>query len=311
MAQLDISSAAFSGFKVIRRSPVSPVVWGILHTVLAFLPLLLIGPTLFDFFQTVGSDIARGVEPDQAEMMRLSTQLNIVQPISWICQLLATGLVTGAMFRAVLHPENKRWFYMRVGMAEVMLVAVSLVFTILATMAFVIAALIIAIPAVIIGLSVSPEAGVMVGVLLGLVAAGVLVWACLRFSISLAMSHDKKQFLLFESWKLTSGHAGGLFGMGLLSFIVGWLISLLVVGVLMGVGAGLLLGGGGFEALQRLDDTRDFSAFFTPERVQLLIGYGGVYLFVASILQGYIGTIMAAPWAEAYRQLVPPVEETV
>jgi hypothetical protein len=302
VAHLDVSQSAFSGFGVISRNWIAPAIWGLVQTVLAVLPMLLVLPTLMEFFGAISGAISRGVEPDEAEMMRLSTQMNMIQPLTWITQLLAQGLVTGAIIRAVLHPEDRRWFYMRLGMGELMLVAVSLVFTIIFVVAFIVAAIVVAIFGFAIG-AANEGAGIAAAVLVGMIAFGVIIWGCLRFSLGFAMSHEKKQFLLFESWRMTEGHAGGLFGMGLLSVVIGWLISVVVIGVLFGIGAFLLLGNGGFEALQALDDTQDFSAFFTPERTQALIGFGVLYLIVASAINGYVGTIFTAPWAEAYRQL--------
>lgn len=308
MAHLDISQSALSGFGVIRRNWVAPAIWGLVQTVLAVLPMLLILPTLMDLFALFSGSVARGVEPDQAELMRLSAQMNIVQPLTWITQLLAQGLVTGAIIRAVLHPEDRRWFYMRLGMGELMLVAVSLVFTIIFVVAIVVAAIVAAIFGFAIG-AANEGAGVAAAVLVGMIAFGVIIWGSLRFSLGFAMSHEKKQFLLFESWRMTQGHAGGLLGMGLLAVVIGWLISMVVILVLMGVGFYLVLGNGGFEALQALDGSRDFSAFFTPGRVQGLIAFGVIYLIVASAINGYVGTIFTAPWAEAYRQLGGENEE--
>jgi hypothetical protein len=302
MAHLDVSQSAFSGFGVISRNWVAPAIWGLVQTVLAVLPMLLVLPALIEMFGLFSGAIGKGIEPDEAELMRLSTQMNMVQPLTWITQLLAQGLVTGAIIRAVLHPEDSRWFYMRLGMGELMLVAVSLVFTIIFVVAFIVAAIVVAIFGFAIG-AANEGAGIAAAVLVGMVAFGVIVWGSLRFSLGFAMSHEKKQFLLFESWRMTEGHAGGLFGMGLLSVVVGWLISMVVVGVLIGVGIFLLLGNGGFEALRALDDTQDFAAFFTPERTQALIAFGVLYLIVASAINGYVGTIFTAPWAEAYRQL--------
>lgn len=302
MAHLDVSQSAFSGFGVVSRSWIAPAIWGLVQTVLAVLPMLLVLPSLIEMFGLFSGAIGKGIEPDEAELMRLSTQMNMVQPLTWITQLLAQGLVTGAIIRAVLHPEDRRWFYMRLGMGELMLVAVSLVFTIIFVVAFIVAAIVVAIFGFAIG-AANEGAGIAAAVLVGMIAFGVIIWGSLRFSLGFAMSHEKKQFLLFESWRMTEGHAGGLFGMGLLSVVIGWLISMVVVGVLIGVGILLLLGNGGFEALQALDDTQDFGAFFTPERTQALIAFGVLYLIVASAINGYVGTIFTAPWAEAYRQL--------
>lgn len=308
MAHLDVSQSAFSGFGVIRRNWVAPAIWGLVQTVLAVLPMLLILPTLIELFSLFSGSVAKGFEPDQAELMRLSAQMNIVQPLTWITQLLAQGLVTGAIIRAVLHPEDRRWFYMRLGMGELMLVAVSLVFTIILVVAVVVVAIVVAIFGFAIG-AANEGAGIAAAVLVGMVAFGVLVWGGLRFSLGFAMSHEKKQFLLFESWRMTEGHAGGLFGVALLSIIIGWLISMVVILVLVVLGFFLVLGNGGLEALQALDDTKDFSAFFTPGRVQGLIAFGAIYLIVASAINGYIGTIITAPLAESYRQLRGENEE--
>ncbi len=308
MAQLDISQAAFSGFGVIRRGWFAPVIWGVVLTVLAFLPVLLMLPTLIELFGAVAGSMGQGAEPDEAQIMNLSRQMNIVQPLSWITQLLSQGLITGAIFRAVLHPDQKSWFYMRVGMGEVMLVAVSLVFSIIFFVAILIAALLVAIVGFSVGVA-SPEAGITAAVLVGLVALGVLIWGGLRFSLGFAMSHERKQFLLFESWKMTAGNAGGLFGTAVISIVIGLLISMAVSLAFLALGALLLFSNGGFEALRTLDDSKDFASFFTPERVQGLLGVGAVYLLIASALQGYVAAIFTAPWAEAYRQLALPNEE--
>lgn len=308
MARLEISEAAFAGFGVIKRNWLAPIVWGLVATVISFIPILFILPTMMELFGTMAGAIGQGVEPDEAEMLRLSNQINVIQPINWLTQLVVHGLVTGALFRAVLHPEQKNWFYMRVGMGEVMLVAASLVMYIIAIVASIIPFLL----GFIVGLAlwwVSHAAAIILGILVALIGLGVVIWGCLRFSLGLPMSHDRKQFLLFESWKMTAGNAGGLLGMALVSFIIGSLIAMLVIGAMMGVGALLLLGNGGFEALQALDDSKDFGAFFTPERTQTLLIFGGLYLIVATAVQGFVLTIMGAPWAEAYRQLGGPGEE--
>lgn len=308
MAQLDISQAAFSGFDVIKRNWFTPVVWGLVATVITVLPILFVLPSLVDMFQLAGGALGNGVEPSDTEITKLANQVNVVQPISWLTQLLVHGLVTGAVFRAVLHPEQKSWFYMRLGLGEVMLVATSLVMYIIASCAMFIPFL----AGFVVGLAlwwVSQAAAIIVGILVALAGLGVVIWGCLRFSIGLPMSHDRKEFLLFEAWKLTKGNSGALLGMGLVAFIIGWLISMVVIGVMFGVGALLLLGNGGFEALQALDDSKDFAAFFTAERTQTLLIFGGVFLVVSTAVQGYALAIMGAPWADAYRQLGLPKEE--
>ncbi|NBB15020.1 hypothetical protein GVN21_06590 [Caulobacter sp. SLTY] len=303
MAKLDIAQTAFSGFGLIRREPIAPLVWGLVQTLLAMLPLVFIGPVLLEMFSSLAASGGTG-EPDMSQLLAYQAQLNLFAPVSWVLGLLSYGVITGATFRAILSPEDKAWFFMRVGMAEVMLVVVSIVWVILLVVAMVPLGLIVAIFAFI-GSMVSEGVAILLGVLLGFVAVGVLIWGAMRTSLAFAMSFERKGFLLFESWKPTKGNSFRLFLMWLLNFIVVVILSSLVMGVVFGILAGVALGGGGMEALM----AEDFAAFFTPERLSLLIPLGIVAMLLSAALQGYLNVLLIAPWAEAYRQLVPKTAE--
>jgi hypothetical protein len=304
VAQLDIGKTAFSGFGVIGRHPVAPIVWGLVALVLSLLPMLLILPAMLEFFAMAMKGVKSGAEPDMSEMMRLQTQMNIVSPLSWILGLFSYGLTTGALFRAMLKPAEKSWFFMRVGMAEVMLVVVTIVYVILFVVACLILGLIVALAAW--GANMASDgAGLWVAILLGMVAGVVAIWGALRFSLAFAMSWERKAFLLFESWNLTKGNAFSLFLMALVNFIVCLVIILFVTGLLFGVGIFAVLGGGGFEAL----NSNDPEAFFTPERLMSMIPVAIVLITLWGIVQSYIQVLTTAPWAEAYRELVPTGEE--
>lgn len=304
MAKLNIGKTAFSGFGVIGRHPIAPIIWGVVALVLALGPMLLVLPTMLEFFAMGFRGATTGAQPDTAEMMRLQNQMNIVSPLSWIAGLLSYAVTTGAVFRAMLKPAEKSWFFMRVGMGELMLVAVSIVYFILLVVAFLVAALVVGI----IGFAVaqaSQNAGIIAAVVSGLAALGVLIWVGLRFSLAFAMSWDRKSFLLFESWKLTAGNGLALVLMALVNFIVCFVISGFIFGILIGFGAFAALGNGGFEALSGSNP----EAFFTPERLMALLPWGIALVVLSTIVQAYLNVVMTAPYAEAYRELVPPVEE--
>ncbi len=306
MAKLNIGKTAFSGFGVIGRHPIAPIVWGVVALALAIGPMLLVLPTMLDFFAMAVHGARSGAEPDMTEMMRLQNQMNMVSPLSWIAGLLSYAVTTGALFRAMLKPAEKSWFFMRVGMGELMLVAVSIVYVILFVVAFLVAALVVGIIGFAVG-QASQNAGVIAAVVSGLVALCVLLWAGLRFSLAFAMSWERKSFLLFESWKLTAGNGLALVLMAVVNFIVCVVISIFIFSLLFGVGAFAVLGNGGFEALSGSNP----EAFFTPERLMALLPWGIALITLSTIVQAYINVAMTAPYAEAYRELVPPVEEVV
>lgn len=306
MAKISIVKTTLSGFGVIGRQPLAPLVWGLVALVLSIVPMLLVLPVMMEFFNMAITGVRDNLDPDSAEMRRISSQLNAVSPLSWITGLLSYSVTTGALFRAMLRPQDKAWFFMRVGLAEVMLVAVTIVFVILFVMACLVVSAVVAIAAVI-AWQASEGAGITTAVVLGLVALGVLIWGGVRFSLAFAMSWDQKQFLLFESWTLTKGHGLRLVLVALLNFIVVLLLSLLIGAVLIGGGLGVMAATGVFETLRNVDP----ETYFTPERILSLWPVALVWIFLATMIQSYVTVIQTAPWAEAYRELVAPGEEVV
>jgi hypothetical protein len=304
VAQLDIGRTAFIGFDLIRRNPLAPAVWGIVQTVLLVGPLLLVLPVLADFM-TMAFDAGRaGHQPQMADIVAIQSRMAIISPLSWIAELLARGLVIGAVFRAVLSPADGKWFFMRIGMAELMLVCVSLVFSILLAIGMMVGAIVVAIVALIAGFA-SQTVGVLVAVVGVLALVGVMLWVGVRFALGFAMSFDRKGFLLFESWPLTKGHGGGLLAVAVLNLVVVGLIQALVFGAVFGVAVFAIIGAGGIDASAWSDP----EAYFTPARIAALVpplipwavGLG----LIGAVLSGYFIALFMAPWAEAYRVLQP------
>jgi hypothetical protein len=304
MAKLDIAQTAFSGFGLIRRNPIAPLVWGFLQTVLAVVPLLFVLPAMMEMFGAAVASAGTGEDPDMAEMLGLQAQMSMIAPLTWVAGLLSYTVITGATYRAILQPKDRSGFYLRLGMAELMLLVVSIVWAVLLVLAAIPLGLVVGIAAVI-GNLVNEGVAILVAVLLGIAAGVVWIWAAIRFSLAVPMSFDRKAFLLFESWKLTDGNALSLFLAGLLNIIVVLLINMVVGGLLAGIGLAVLFSGGGFEALQ----AENFEALFSPERLQTLIPVGIVLLLLSIAFNGYVTALMTAPLAEAYRQLSAQSEE--
>ncbi|MBX3480712.1 MAG: hypothetical protein KF842_09935 [Caulobacter sp.] len=297
MAGFNISDAALSGFGVIKRNPLAPAVWGLVQMALVAVPLLLILPSMIELFGLAAHAAQTDQEPEISQIMAIQSRMMMVSPLSWLGQLVGTGLVIGAVFRAVLSPGEGRWFFMRFSMAEVMLVAVSIVFKILLAVAILVGVIVVAIAAVAL-YQASEAAGIIAGVIGGLALVIAAIWGGLRFSLSWPMSFDRKNFLLFESWPLTRGQAGGLFLMGLLNAILVTIIQSVVFGAVFGVVAAAFFGLGGF-------DFTDETQFLQPERLKALIPWGIGLMVLSGLVSGYLIALMAAPWAAAYKALRP------
>lgn len=306
MASFSVGEALGSGFGLIKRYPLSVLMWGVAYFVISVLPVLLMwlvaGPQLMDF---IGAAISAGPnhEPDIGLLTAMSSQLQLVQPVSILCTLLASGVLNAAIFRAVLEPSNRGFFFLRIGMDEFWQALVSLCVVILVFIATIAIALAAAAVGAVLYFALDAAGGgalhlvsIGVPVLLAIVA---VIWVSLRFSLAAPATFATRSFQLFESWTLTKGHTGGLFGLALLLllvFIALYIVAIVLFGIAAAAtGVGIAMN----EAALR--------SFFeqNPERILAAVAPMIVVISLVSMLiSGAYYAVVIAPWASVYRQLV-------
>lgn len=302
MASFSIGEALGSGFGVIKRNPVAVVAWGIVYTIISFLPLILMwfvaGPELRDLFATAGSGQPPTASP---EFMALNAKLSIVQPLSILASILAAALLNAAIYRAVLRPQDKGFLYMKLGQDELWQGLIALCLGILMIMIVIAISIIAAAIGVVIWFAGEAAGGGAVHVigfiLLGLAVFAAIIWIALRFSLAGPATFATRSFQLFESWTLTKGQTGGLFGLALLLILVGiaiYIVMALIFGVAFvatGVTAAM-----NPTALENADPAA-ILAMFMPFIIVVCV--------LSALLTGALYTLFMAPWASAYRQLTP------
>lgn len=304
MGQIDVGRAATTGFGVIARNPLAVVVWGLVFFALTVLPLLLmfgtIGPAIAEFAQSA----PEGGDPDVSAMMRLQGQLMAVNSLVQLGQLVAQVLLMCAIYRAVLTPEDSRFFYLRLGMGELMAGLMMLFVGILLVMGIFAAILV---GAIVVGgtAAASPEAAVVIGIVavLALIAGGV--WLALRFSLAPVMAFVQRGFPLVEAWKLTQGKVGALFLVGLLAVFIVLALEVVVFGALIGAAVASIAGASLNEAAVEAFFRQPVGAWVAQLAPWALAGG-----LLVSLLGAVFTTLIVAPWAAAYRDLAPPGEDT-
>ncbi|MDG2529399.1 hypothetical protein [Caulobacter endophyticus] len=309
------ASAAVSGWALIGREPVAVLVWSgvilfglILPLVLLFLPML---DSILRLIQIVGPT----TDPENPEVMsramELQARMGLVNLASMVLNVLVPVVIVAAVFRAVLAPEDRRGFYLRIGAAEGWMMLIYLVFLFGAYFAMFVAF----VPALLLGgvgyfamaAGGDTEAGAVVGVLMGLLGLlagwGALLWALLRLSMALPMTFAGRSFLLFESWGLTRGQAPRLFGMVLLMGLTSAVFQLVVTTIMIAVAVFA-----GMGIVGRLQTARS-----AAEVLPLLWPFLAAAVPVAAVVQAVMITVAAAPFARAYQGLkgVEEVEAAV
>ena len=298
MAEISVGEAVGEGFSLIRRQPLAVMAWGLLQIGLMALAFTLMAPVYASVFgQAMRQGQGAAIAPaDLQRMMQAQSVIYLFDIAS-----LAVGAVTAcAVFRAVLHPDQSRFAYLRLGPAELYLGLLILV----GAFALGIGVFVAMIPIMIVVFSlVALHAGAVAaifGVVAGIAAIVVLFYLVLRISLVGPMMVDEGRFRLTEAWALTRGKVAGLLAIALLLLLIIMAVEL-VLGVLLvalGFGAVAVLAGG----LQNLPVLlRQPPQAILGRLAPLLVVMGLIWIPLA----GCFSAIMSAPWARAYRDLRP------
>jgi len=301
MAEVSIGDAVGAGFHLIRRKPLTVMAWGFAGLLIAAVTFGVFG----SFYVRVLSELAlSGGTVNPMTSPGVLDQFRQVQGASFLVSLLGgfvNCVIYCAVFRAVIHPEQSRFAYLRIGAAELF----TLVLVIAGYIAFTIALIVpILIIAILVGASVAAHAaavGAIIGILGGVALAVGLVYVLLRLSLVVPMMVSDDKFHFADAWALTKRHAGALLLIGVALMVI-LLIAEMVIGlVLLAVGFGYLSSVAG--GLSHLRD------FFSDPPASILASVSPLLLFFALIwipLTGCSFAIIGAPWARAYRDLSGP-----
>jgi hypothetical protein len=300
------SEAAFEGFRLIGRRPGVVAAWALAHLLLAAIVLGLVWLILAPDFPTVIAQIAAaktavGVTPaDQSWAMPLMIKMRALQ---WIFQ--PFGLVFGAVFtcavyRAINRPQDSGFAYLRLGGDELRLIALGIVYFVLAMVAVIALIIVSAIigGALYVGLSRGGQNGGWFGlslVVLGVAVACAAIWIAVRLSLAWPITFAERRIAIFDSWRLTRGAFWRILGTYLLTWIFVLIFSMavmMVIGVLMLIGTISL--GGALKSGEAPDWSR-----LTPVLGVLAVIWAGT----ASVITAMSRAVTDAPAMQVYRAL--------
>jgi len=267
--------------------------------VLTAVPMAMFMGAFLPAFAEMMSQAASGAEPSAEDMFALQARMMALNPLMTLCSLAVRTLLMCAIFRAVLTPEDSRFYYLRFGKTELLVGAVYLCLIILmAIVAVVGVLLLVAIGAVL--WFASKGLAIGIGILGALALLVAIVWAMLRLWMALPMTFTERRFRFFEAWTLTRGQSGSLFLIGLLLIAIVFLMELLIGGVIGALVLAFLMG----HPLNEQSITAFFQQPVSQWSAQL-----APLAMVAGVVFALVGaafyTVVTAPWAAAYRMLVP------
>lgn len=219
------TDAAFEGFRVVRRAPLSLVFWTLIYLVAGAAMFGLAGSQLAKLMAM--SEAMETAEPSFAEIAELGRGFAGVMAVLVPISLVLGAMLAAAVARAVLRPEARAWGYLRFGMDEVRVLVVQVVVSLAL---FAVLMLIYLVLAGIGAAAISMEQPWMwlIVVLGALAGFGLVIWLAVRWSLATPIAVAEKRIAPFASFGQTRGRFWSLLGMALLAAVMAIVVSLLV-----------------------------------------------------------------------------------
>ncbi len=286
------TDAAFEGFRIVRRHPLTIVFWALAYLLFFVLFFAIFGSTLAGVMATAKTLEGAG-DPSMADLEGLGRSYLLMFGLALPLVLVLGGVLNAAVARAVLRPSEKRFGYMRLGADELRVIVVSVV---LHLMMGLLGAVCVAVIGMVAGFGTASGQTWMwlVAVLLGLATFALLIWLSVRLSLAIPITVAERRIALFESFALTRGRALPLLGMAIIVIIMTLLVGLLSSIIALPL---TLMSGGGLDGLAAFDGQ---STMAILQQAGPMIAIWGVLNALFSALQL---AVMYAPFSAAYRDI--------
>lgn len=293
MAEVSASTLAVEGFRLLGREKGAVAAWAVIY--LAAM-VLAVGILLGFMGSALGVLLpGRAAEPALGGPMMKS--LVLIYAVLLPLGLIAQSVMVCAVYRAILRPDDRGFYFLRVGADELRMILVSILLLLIGFLVPV------AVAAAVGGVTASmPGTGLKVLTGLGSGIAGfcLVVWIGVRLCLASSMTFAERRVRVFGSWALTRGRFWPLLGAFVLACVLAILVNIvmqIVMAILIGLSGGALAG-----ALHP-------SAKLDPSVMISLAPAAAGYLAVAALSSLLQMLIFLAPIAAAYRAIaVNPVD---
>ena len=286
------TDAAFEGFRVVRRTPMTIVWWALFYLVFTVLMFGLAGGSMLTMMgaaeQLQGNPTP--APEDLAPMFQAyGAFFGIIMPLA----IIMGAVLYGAANRAVLKPTERNWGFMRAGMDEVRIFVVSLV---LAIIGMVLLGVLVLVAGVVTGFAAASGgsgAGILTGVVAFCAVAVLAIFLSIRFCLASPITFVEKRIAIFDSWGMTKGRFWPLFGMALIALIMALIVNLL--GTLVFLPLTLMFGGLGNLTEAGTTDMMELMRTMAPAII--------VYVISTAVVSALQMAVIYAPFAAAYRDI--------
>jgi hypothetical protein len=286
------TDCAFEGFRLTRRAPLAVLSWAAAYAVFIGLMFLLVGPHFVTVLSVITEMQAQGqTEPSPEDVERLAQAYGVI--IGWAMPLglLFSAVISTAIARSVIRPEDRKFGYLRVGKDELRVLGASLLVSLIMFAVTFVGFMIVTVATA--GAMALPALWLAV-VLLSLAIIGLLIWLSVRLSLVVPSTFAEGRIMLKPAFAMTGKKVfWPLLGMAIIAGIMAMLVGLLG----SAVAAPLSLMVGGSEQVVAMQGAS------VPSLLSALGPMLAVSVVVQAVLSAAQIVIMYAPFSAAYLQL--------
>ena len=217
-----IDSIVRGAFRLVKEQPRAVAVWALIYFGVGIVNLFAMRP----FFDLQAAMVGGSkVLPDMNAFWGGMRWFLIVQ----LGLILLYVIVLTASQRAVLRPDEGGPGFLRLGMDELRMIGLTIIFILLFYGGL--AGVILLFALLVAGAGIGAGAGVLLGFLVIVPALCLALWAWIRLSLAFPLTLLRRRIVIGESWRLTRGRFWTLFTAYLALFIIVIVLSLVVSSV--------------------------------------------------------------------------------
>ena len=285
------TDAAFEGFRIMRRDPVAVGLWALAYLIFFGLVFAVFGGSIAKI-AAVSADMQTGGEPTMQDFEALGLGYAVMASVVGPLSLVLSAVLSAAVVRAVLTPDQKGFGYMGLGGDELRVLLVSVVVVILISLAAIVAFGAVGLLA---GFTAASGLNILwlLVTLLGLAAVAFVVWLSLRLSLAVPITVDERRVAIFDSFAMTKGRSLPLLGMMIIACIMAMLLS----AVSSILARPLTFAAGGLDSLVALEGEPTLTVLRAAGPAI------AVWVVLNAVFSALQMVVLSAPFAAAYRDL--------
>lgn len=228
---MTVRSIIGGGVRMVRTQPWIVAIWAAVYLAVFAVMIALFAPfmaTMAQFQREAATNAALGIQ------VAPTLPPGFVGAILLFDLILAllTAVAFAAVVRAVARPTGDRFAYLRLGMDELRLIGLGVVFVIAALVAEIVAVLAVLLVAGLVGAVAGRGGAAVVVGLLALGLIGAAIWVQVRLSLAGALTVLRGRIVIGDAWRATRGRFWTLLGAYLLLFLAFLAVTIVLTALL-------------------------------------------------------------------------------